>query len=239
MPRKKQNPVTEQRDELSAQEQTAIKNNDLRRDAQTAPRLKVLKNGNEEVIAPDHPDISVGFKLLMEALGTADGDFAKGLMRQLADASSQKNGQCDEHTLNYFFSVIKDAKPKDHLEAMLVAQMAVVHALTMAFAQRFPGVETQLEHDTIERGFTKLTRTFTTQIEALKRYRTGHELQVTVQNVSVSEGGQAIVGNVTRAAPDTAVGSPPVVADARMAPMQTVDITDGAPVELQHDKDDE
>ena len=36
-------------------------------------------------------------------------------------------------------------------------------------------------------------------MEALKRYRTGGEQKVTVQHVSVSEGGQAIVGNVTQA----------------------------------------
>ena len=39
--------------------------------------------------------------------------------------------------------------------------------------------------------------TYATQMEALKRYRTGGEQKVTVQHVSVSEGGQAIVGNVT------------------------------------------
>ena len=37
-------------------------------------------------------------------------------------------------------------------------------------------------------------------MEALKRYRTGGEQKVTVQHVSVSEGGQAIVGNVTQGA---------------------------------------
>ena len=37
-------------------------------------------------------------------------------------------------------------------------------------------------------------------MEALKRYRTGGEQKVTVQHVTVSEGGNAIVGNVTQAA---------------------------------------
>jgi hypothetical protein len=35
-------------------------------------------------------------------------------------------------------------------------------------------------------------------LEALKRHRTGGDQKVTVQQVSVNEGGQAIVGNVTR-----------------------------------------
>jgi hypothetical protein len=35
------------------------------------------------------------------------------------------------------------------------------------------------------------------QVEALKRYRTGGQQKVTVEHVTVNEGGQAIVGNVT------------------------------------------
>jgi hypothetical protein len=40
-------------------------------------------------------------------------------------------------------------------------------------------------------------------MEALKRYRSGDEQKVTVQHVHVSDGGQAIVGNV---APNRAEG---------------------------------
>ena len=35
------------------------------------------------------------------------------------------------------------------------------------------------------------------QVEALKRYRTGGEQKVTVQHVTVNEGGQAIIGSVS------------------------------------------
>ena len=35
-------------------------------------------------------------------------------------------------------------------------------------------------------------------MEALKRYRTGGEQKVTVQHVTVNEGGQAVVGNVSQ-----------------------------------------
>jgi hypothetical protein len=55
-------------------------------------------------------------------------------------------------------------------------------------------------HDrTAERVFNKLARTFAVQVEALKRYRTGGEQKVTVQHVTVNEGGQAIVGTVSPA----------------------------------------
>jgi hypothetical protein len=58
-------------------------------------------------------------------------------------------------------------------------------------------VENIPQQDSAERAFNKLTRTFAMQMEALKRYRSGAEQKVTLQHVSVAEGGQAIVGNVT------------------------------------------
>ncbi len=45
---------------------------------------------------------------------------------------------------------------------------------------------------------TKMLRTFTAQMEALKRYRTGGQQKVTVEHVHVNQGGQAIVGVVNR-----------------------------------------
>jgi hypothetical protein len=60
-------------------------------------------------------------------------------------------------------------------------------------------------------------------MEALKRYRTGGEQKVTVQHVSVSDGGQAIVGNVTQGPRESARDkSPPAIADARTQPMAIV-----------------
>ncbi|RWD26791.1 MAG: hypothetical protein EOS34_32705 [Mesorhizobium sp.] len=57
--------------------------------------------------------------------------------------------------------------------------------------------ETIPQQDSAERAFNKLTRTFAAQVEALKKYRTGGQQHVTVQHVTVNEGGQAIVGNVS------------------------------------------
>ena len=46
--------------------------------------------------------------------------------------------------------------------------------------------------------FNKSARTYTDQIGVLQRWRSGPEPKLTVQTVSVSDGGQAIVGNVTQ-----------------------------------------
>jgi hypothetical protein len=89
-------------------------------------------------------------------------------------------------------------EPRDQLEAMLAAQMAAVHVATMTFARHLAHAEEIVLVDSTERAFNKLTRTFAMQMEALKRCRSGAEQKVTLQHVSVAEGGQAIVGNVTQ-----------------------------------------
>ncbi len=131
----------------------------------------------------------------MEAFGTAEPDFLEGLLGQLVNAGTQGRA-VDERGLNFMLSVVKGVEPKDQVEAMLAAQMAVVHMATMTFARRLAHVETLPQQDSAERAFNKLARTFTAQVEALKRYRTGGEQRVVVEHVHVHEGGQAIVGNV-------------------------------------------
>jgi hypothetical protein len=142
----------------------------------------------------------------------------------------------DEAGLNFMLSVIKGIKPKDQLEAMLAAQMAAVHMATMTFAQRLNHVETIQQQDSAERALNKLARTFSTQMEALKRYRTGGEQKVTVQHVSVNEGGQSIVGNVNQAAREPALEKP-ALTDARQQPMPMME-TPAQVVPLRTKKND-
>ncbi len=125
-------------------------------------------------------------------------------------------------------SVIKGIEPKDQLEAMLAAQMAAVHVSSMTFARRLAHVEDILQQDSVERAFNKLTRTFAMQMGALNRYRLGAEQKVTLQHVSVTEGGQAIVGNVTQAPREQTqekTATPPAAArsETNVVPMPTLD----------------
>ncbi|MGH1573796.1 hypothetical protein ACRAWG_28045 [Methylobacterium sp. P31] len=94
-------------------------------------------------------------------------------------------------------SVINGIEPRDEIEAMLGAQMAAVHMASMTFARRLAHVQNIPQQDAAERAFNKLTRTFTAQMEALKRYRSTGQQVVRVERVSVEAGGQAIVGSVT------------------------------------------
>ena len=70
------------------------------------------------------------------------------------------------------------------------------HKATMTFARRLNHVENIPQQDSAERAFNKLARTFVSQVETLKRYR-GGEQTMHIGSVTVSDGGQAIVGNVS------------------------------------------
>ena len=207
-----------------------------------APRLKVKDNGDGEKVWLDHPDEFVASGLLNEALGTASFEFSEGLIGQLVKAATH-DGKINVGELNFMLSVVKDIRPRDQLEAMLGAQMAAVHVTSMKFARQFSLVENLPHQDSVERAFNKLVRTFTTQMEALKRYRTGGEQKVTVQHVSVSEGGQAIVGNVTQAAREATQQSgaykTTALTDARRPAMPIIDKSDREPVKLRRKREND
>ena len=66
-----------------------------------------------------------------------------------------------------------------------------------------------------------------------KRYRTGGEQKVTVQHVSVSEGGRAIVGNVTQTALEEPADKTLLSPDARQPTMPIIDTPERVPVAVR------
>jgi hypothetical protein len=87
--------------------------------------------------------------------------------------------------------------PRDELEGMLAAQMVAAHNAAMECYRRamipeqpFEGRKQALDYA------NKLSRTYTTLLEALNRHRGKGQQKVTVEHVHVHAGGQAIVGAV-------------------------------------------
>jgi hypothetical protein len=196
---------------------------------ETFPRIKVDKKGRS--ISVDHPNYVAAYKLLAEALGSTSKDFVDGLACQLAQAT-----RLAENEVNFALSVIKNSKPNDQIEAMLVAQMAVTHIASMRLAGRAATAETLPQADSAERAFNKLTRTYTNQMQALKRYRTGGEQKVTVQHVSINDNAQAVIGNVVPGPSGNARGTaraPLPLSDARQAPMPVMEELEAELVSLK------
>jgi hypothetical protein len=158
-----------------------------------APRIKLQSQG----FCIDHPDPEIGEQLMAKALGVADRDAMDGILRQLVRASVS-GGSADEVNLSFMIAMVKSLRPRDSVEAMLVAQMVSVHVMAMRCAQHLAAAEDLAQHDSAARALGRLARTFPAQIEALNRYRSQGEPAITVQNVSVGDGGKAIVGNVTQ-----------------------------------------
>ena len=98
-----------------------------------------------------------------------------------------------------------------------MAQMVSVHVMAMRCAHHLANAGDIAQHDSAARALGRLARTFPAQIEALNRYRSHGEPAITVQNVSVGDGGKAIVGNVTQHASVIVSDKSPASA-ARKAP---------------------
>jgi hypothetical protein len=137
---------------------------------------------------------------LENLFGTADpnaaGQFFNDLGGLVTDVS---NPTLDSETINAALAVIHGIQPRDEIEAMLALQMVGIYKASLRclrVANRedatFEGRDVNLKHA------TKLTRTYTAQMEALNKYRGKGQQKMTVEHVHVHEGGQAIVGNVTR-----------------------------------------
>lgn len=175
-------------------------------------RIKLTKR----TLAIKHPNPQAGERLLAEALGAADRDALHGLLTQLMRAGMTARKPC-EANLAFMISMVKGIAPKDSIESMLAAQMVSVHAAAMRSACRLALTEDLAEHESITRGLTRLARTFAAQIEALSRHRSNGERAITVQNLSVQDGGRAIVGNVTQHA-SMIVAEPNAATDAGPVP---------------------
>jgi hypothetical protein len=132
----------------------------------------------------------------LQEFGSQDPDFVFELVRQVANAT--RNSQLpDEEGIKFMMAVIKGLKPRDQTEAMIGAQMAAVHSAMMTAGNRLSHATKTPEMDSAERAVNKLTRTFAALVDTLSRHRNGVEGNVTVQQLSIADGGQAIVGSLT------------------------------------------
>jgi len=187
-----------------------------------------------------HVTLVGDMKSILRDFGTEDPDFLNGFIDQLANASARGSLYLEEIGLNswderqypdelgikFMLAFVKRNKPADEIEATLLAQMASTHVAMMKFANRLAHATTLAERDSAERTYNKLARTFAVEVDALQRYRSKAENKVVFQHVSVGDGGQAIVGNITRPAQRRALKKrarvAPLIADARQVPMEII-----------------
>jgi len=172
----------------------------------------------------------------MGSFGTANTDFFLGLLHQVANVGC-KGTLPDERGIKFVLGFIKSSKPRDEIEAMLLSQIGGFQLATMKALNRLAHAETLQGQDSAERASNKLGRTVAVLVDALQRYRLASKQNVYVQNVSVNDGGQAIVANVARhgrrAAPNKRRRGSPALTDAPQAPMKIMDAKQREPVALK------
>lgn len=177
---------------LVAPETTAVAASD-RAAIIASPKVKLRRKR----IVIEHPDPHAGETLLAEALGAADRDALHGLLSQLVKASAVA-GKPEQGNLAFMVSALKSIAPKDSLESMLAAQMVSIQVATMRCACRLACTDDVQQQESLTRALTRLSRTFAAQMEALNRHRSNGACAITVQNLSVQDGGKAVVGNFTQ-----------------------------------------
>jgi hypothetical protein len=197
--------------------------------AHLAPRMKL----QDHELSIDHPEPAFGLVLLQEALGTADADFVFGLLGQLAAALPKDFGNA-ETQINFMVSVVKSIRPRDQVEAMLAAQMAIIHASTVTLGRRLMKADTIPQQDSAERALNKLARTFAAQIDALERYRSSSEQRAALpppsseaREAAVAPGATAQIAQQRGAdqpEPSVAVGTHERLSSDDQVPLQSHDV---------------
>lgn len=125
--------------------------------------------------------------------GTLANQAAQALWINNSDAET-RNRQCSATV-----AALAGIGPKDELEGMIASQLIAAHNAAMECYRRamigeqtFDGRRENLNQA------NKLSRTWTTLLQALDKHRGKGQQKVTVEHVHVHAGGKAVVGNVER-----------------------------------------
>jgi hypothetical protein len=180
-----------------------------------APRIVMhVENRGKagSVVYPAHSDDEGHDYRLADAFGTRSLQFVYSMLKGLGKTTEDHSlnhgllpGSPDQLALNAALAVIDGVRPKDEIEAMLAAHMAVTNIALLELGARtreaiagHPYEGNGIKRlDVLDNLTNKFMRTYTMQVEALARKRRKGEQSIRVEHVHVYGGGQAIVGNVS------------------------------------------
>ena len=159
-------------------------------------RLRRVNASLAKAYPPDGEN-KVWWKRLKKALGTKSSDFVNTSLFQLQSAAQLPGSGISEVTLNAALAMIEAAAPKDELEGALAVQMACTHTAAMVVLARLgSGGGTERRVTALGSTAARLLRTYSTQVETLRRLRHGGDQHVRVEHIHINQGAQAVIGNV-------------------------------------------
>jgi hypothetical protein len=95
--------------------------------------------------------------------------------------------------------MIEAAAPRNEIEAALAVQLACTHTATMAILAKLDsGFGTERRIAAFGSAAARLLKAYAMQVEVLRRLRNGGQQFVRVEHVHINDGGNAIIGNVTK-----------------------------------------
>jgi hypothetical protein len=163
-------------------------------------RVKVFRVDGK--IAQVHPPDGEGanwWRRLNKALGTTSSDFVNASLFQIQSASRSPWGGISELAMNAALAMIEAAAPKDEIEGALAVQMACTHTAAMAVLAKLDvAFAPEQRVAAFGSAAARLMRAYATQMEVLRRLRSGGQQFVRVEHVHVNAGGQAVIGNVKK-----------------------------------------
>jgi hypothetical protein len=154
-----------------------------------APRFAVdRQQGSQLQMMPASVHANAAGARLMNALGITDLDLAERLMTQIINTTHLRSSTepVSAENLNAALAAVTGIAARDEAEAMLAAQMVGVHWIAMALLNKAGSTNDRGLLNDAGNMAVKLLRTYTTQLEALKRYRSAGEQRVVVQHQHVT-----------------------------------------------------
>lgn len=138
----------------------------------------------------------------LKSLGGSQSDhWNNTLAKQTVQALWMKNSNEGEQDrqLSATVAALAGVAPRDELEGMMAAQLIAAHNAAMECYRRAMIGEQTFEgrRENLNQA-NKLSRTWTTLLDALNKHRGKGQQKVNVEHVHVHAGGQAVVGMVER-----------------------------------------
>lgn len=134
-----------------------------------------------------------------ECLGMSDMDAFRKLTAGLIKFHKADHGGAGFGiSVNYSLGVLNELKPRDLLEYHLITQMIMTHQLFEKASTR-ANVKDQnpARIDEYVKNMSKLSRLYLNQLKELTRYRNNGQQKVKVEHVHISDGGQAVFGDIS------------------------------------------
>jgi hypothetical protein len=158
---------------------------------------------NEKVnIKRNENQVDVKFKNIKsfaDALGSENSSLLEKSLKDLIYFYSNysENPDCIEENTNFNLSIMDSIKPQDPLGAIMLKQILMTHSvINKYFSSAVMATQTSTGKDINISRVTKLIRSFNAQVCTYIKYTRGGHQRVTVQHINVSDGSQAIIGNV-------------------------------------------